>query len=238
PGQARRLSYFDRHPLLELLLNPPPRDQHQPAFERTERRIVFETGKFPGHNNDPLLHDILRLGIVQAGFDRDAVNQPCIPVEELLPARLVVPILESAEQTAASWNEFVVVHEHGPRGYSLKPADSYNAFSASFRARNKKNSKLLQNVVLGHPLCARNGMEESVESAQPQWRMIGDGQPMADRLLRLQDFVASFLMQPHVHVVLAEDFDQSRATQVAGQFHAQDTTSSRTTWSRIAVGFV
>ena len=88
-------------------------------------------------------------------------------------------------------------------------------------------------------ICTReNRIEDSVESAQPKWRMIGDGQPMVDRLLRLQDYVASFLVQPHVPVVLAEDFNQFCAAQVAGQFHAQDTTSSRTTWSRIAVGFV
>src|SRR6266853_1141021 len=114
------------HPLLELFFNPPARDQQQPTLERAERRIVFEPWYLPGDNDDRLLHDILSLGIVQAGFDRDAVNQPCIRVEELLPARLVVPILESGEQTAASRNEFVVVHGHGPRGYSLRWSDSYN----------------------------------------------------------------------------------------------------------------
>src|SRR6266853_1792250 len=111
---------------LQLFLNPPTCDEHQPALERPERRIVFEPWYLPGHNDDRLLHHILGLGIVQAGFDRDAVNQPCIRVEELLPTRLIVPILEPAEQTAASRNEFVVVHGHGPRGYSLKRFDSYN----------------------------------------------------------------------------------------------------------------
>src|SRR6266704_533678 len=117
----------NRHPLLELLLNPPASDEQQPALERADRRVVFEPRYLPGHDNNRLLHDILRLGVGQAGFDGHAIDESAVRVEELLPTFLVVPVLEPAEQTAAGWDEVVVVHECGTSGYSPSQADSYNA---------------------------------------------------------------------------------------------------------------
>ena len=66
----------------------------------------------------------------------------------------------------------------------------------------------------------------SVPRHSGEWS--GTDSRWVDRLLRLQDDVASFLMESHVAVVFAEDFYQLRAAQIARQFHVQVRTSSRT----------
>ena len=107
-------------PLFPLAFAPviadlPVRRLLKPVFERAFRPVVFEAEHLLGHGDDRLLHDILRLGVVQPGLRGDAVNQLGVGVEELLPTRLVFPVFQPAEQAAAGRNKFVFVHEYGPR---------------------------------------------------------------------------------------------------------------------------
>jgi len=78
-----------------------PRHHAQPRFERTAFRIVLEVGHPAGEVNECVLHHVLRLGISEAGFARDVVNEPPVSVEEIAPARLILPITQAPEQTLA-----------------------------------------------------------------------------------------------------------------------------------------
>jgi len=83
--------------------------REQPGLEAAAR-IVFEIARlhfFRDGDHGGLDH-LLRLGVVEAGLARDAVNQPPIAVEEFLPAFLVVPVFEPGEETAARREPFVL----------------------------------------------------------------------------------------------------------------------------------
>jgi hypothetical protein len=69
-----------------MIDNTPTGQLQQPAFERTDGRVVFELGHLLGHGNDGFLNRILRLGIAEfARFEaRSAGGRP---KASLIPAR-------------------------------------------------------------------------------------------------------------------------------------------------------
>ena len=71
----------------KLIDNSPARDLQQPAFERTDRWIVFQFVDVLGDRDDGFLHDFLRFGIGETGFARGRVNQLPVRVEKFLPVR-------------------------------------------------------------------------------------------------------------------------------------------------------
>src|SRR5207237_8057283 len=50
--------------------------------------------------DEGILHDILRLGIGQAGVARDVTNQPRGRIERLPPSLLVLPVAQAREQAS------------------------------------------------------------------------------------------------------------------------------------------
>src|ERR1043165_8868111 len=79
---------------------------HEPAFERTDRRVVFEVVHPLGDGENGFLNNFLRFGIVEAGLKRDAVNEFPVNIKKVAPAFLVVPFLEASYQTVPCWNKF------------------------------------------------------------------------------------------------------------------------------------
>lgn len=59
---------------------------------------------------------------------------------------------------------------------------------------------------------------------------------MKARHFCLEDNMATFLIDAPISVMLAKQFDQLRAAQIAWQFHSQASTSSRTKCNRTRVG--
>ena len=83
----------------------------------------LELAHLLGDGDDDLLHDLLRLGVREAGFERGAVNEFPVSVKELAPTVLVVPVLEPAQQAPARGQEFVCIRFHGKRwpGRAARP---------------------------------------------------------------------------------------------------------------------
>jgi hypothetical protein len=59
---------------------------------------------------------------------------------------------------------------------------------------------------------------------------------MMARHLRLKNNVAAFFIDAAIGVMLAEQLNQLRATEIARQLHSQANTSSRTKCNRTRVG--
>ena len=78
---------------IELVGNPVSRHLHEPAFERALGWVVFELSDAFGDPEDGLLHDVLRFGVRQTRFERDAIDQLPVSIEEIAPACVVVPVL-------------------------------------------------------------------------------------------------------------------------------------------------
>ena len=66
--------------------------------------------------------------------------------------------------------------------------------------------------------------------------MVWNSQPVMSRRLRFKNDVAAFLIDTPVTVMFAEQFDQLRPAQVAGELHVQAKSSSRTKCRRTAAG--
>lgn len=97
----------------KLPRNSLSRQQQQPRLEGAPGRVVLELSNVLAHRNDRLLHCVLPLRVGQAGLARHAVNQLPVRVEELLPARMVVGVLQPVEQAASRRQEIGRVVGHG-----------------------------------------------------------------------------------------------------------------------------
>src|SRR5438105_7709410 len=75
--------------------------------------MVMKARHLPGHSHDCFLNDVLGIGFTQTAFDRDAVNQLPVSVEEGLPTFLILPILEPRDQAPPSGNECFAFTSHG-----------------------------------------------------------------------------------------------------------------------------
>jgi len=64
---------------------------------RKTLRIVSESRHLLRRRNHHLLHNVVRLGFLQAGLERGVVNQSPIDVEKLAPALLIADIFEPGE---------------------------------------------------------------------------------------------------------------------------------------------
>src|SRR5206468_9971653 len=84
--------------LTELVPDPPLGDLEQPTLERAVRRVGFELPDLLGHRDDGFLDHLLGFGVAKAGFDRHAVDQFPIGIEEILPLLAVVPYLLPADK--------------------------------------------------------------------------------------------------------------------------------------------
>jgi hypothetical protein len=54
--------------------DPLPGEQQQPRLERAPGRVVLELTNVFADGNDRFLHRVLRLGVRQPRFERDAIN--------------------------------------------------------------------------------------------------------------------------------------------------------------------
>src|SRR3954471_3390416 len=96
--------------LPDLIDNPPARQIEQPRLKGASRRVVLELRNAASHGNDRFLHRFLRLLVGKTSLKSDAVNELPISVKEILPAVLVLTVLEPAEQALAGWDEFFRLH--------------------------------------------------------------------------------------------------------------------------------
>ena len=62
----------------------------------------------PGDRKHRFLHHILRLDLGQAGLDGDGEDQLPISIKEDLPTRLILPVLQSLDQSRTRWNQLVL----------------------------------------------------------------------------------------------------------------------------------
>src|SRR5439155_10269905 len=81
-----------------------------PAFERILAWIVGELRHFLRRRDHHFLHDLLRLGFSQPGFERRGMDEPPIRIEEHAPTLLIAHVLEPGEQALARRDGIGVVH--------------------------------------------------------------------------------------------------------------------------------
>ena len=97
-------------PALPKLVNDAPACHVQkPRLERADLAVILEVGHVLGDREHGLLHDILRFGLGQTALDSDAINELPISIEEILPARLVLPIFEAQDQSRPCRYQLVFV---------------------------------------------------------------------------------------------------------------------------------
>src|SRR5262245_58241836 len=84
--------------LSHLVVDAPARGVQEPAFERADFGIVFESCNSLGNGNERFLDDFLRLDLSQPRFARNTVNESPIKIEKLAPTFCVVAIFQPAEQ--------------------------------------------------------------------------------------------------------------------------------------------
>ena len=94
----------------------------------------------------------------------------------------------------------------------------------------------LKNCFLGDVLVGGDGSEDRVQSPDPERRMRGNGDAVGSRSLGLKDDVSADLVDSLVVPKLAEVLDQGLAAQIAWEFHAIASTSSRTRCRRMEAG--
>src|SRR5581483_1729213 len=90
-----------RTSLSQLIGNAPANDVAQPAPETSRPPVTLELLNAVGHGNDRLLNNLLRLRLAQARPERNRVDEPPVTIEEILPPRLVSPVLQPAQQSVA-----------------------------------------------------------------------------------------------------------------------------------------
>ena len=86
---------------------------------------------------------------------------------------------------------------------------------------------ILENGLLSHILVSGNGSEETIQSTDSQGRMCWNCDPVGRGMLGLKDNMTAHLMDFHVFPTLAEVPDQFFSAQIAWEFHATASTSSR-----------
>ncbi len=89
------------HPFVKLISDALSREVHEPAFERTNLGIVFEFPHGLGRGQHRFLDHVFRLGLGQTGFERHAVDEFPVRVEEDAPAFLILPVFQPAQQAAS-----------------------------------------------------------------------------------------------------------------------------------------
>src|SRR5712675_812213 len=94
----------------------------------------------------------------------------------------------------------------------------------------------IQDVFLLQALNRGHGPQDGIERADSQWIVIRNRQPVMARGIRLENYMAALLIDAAIAVMFAEQLDQLRAAQVARQFHAPASNSSRTKCRRTAAG--
>src|SRR5437867_2761074 len=87
--------------LPHLIRDAPAREREQPALERAGGRIRIELRHLLRHGDDRLLNYFLRFGVAEAGLERDAVDELPVGIEEVLPALLIVAVLQPPDQAPA-----------------------------------------------------------------------------------------------------------------------------------------
>src|SRR6266550_6748891 len=92
----------------ETINDPPPGHVHEPAFERTRFRFVTERLHFASDADDGFLHNLLRLRVGQAEFNRRAIDELPVGVEKFLPRGVVVEIAQAFEQALARRHQLAV----------------------------------------------------------------------------------------------------------------------------------
>ena len=92
-------------PTPEMINDAATGDETEPVFERAFRAIIATLAHLFGDGDDGFLHHVVRLGVGQAGFERDGVDQFPVSVEKVLPAFLVVPILEPFDEAGSGGRE-------------------------------------------------------------------------------------------------------------------------------------
>jgi len=97
-------------------------------------------------------------------------------------------------------------------------------------------SSVLENFFLGNILVCGNGGEDRIQRSNSQWIVCGDRDAMKRGLLGLQNDMAANLMDLLVSPVLREVLHERFSVQIARQFHATASTSSRTRRRRIEAG--
>src|SRR5579859_1919033 len=93
-----------------------------------------------------------------------------------------------------------------------------------------------ENLVLGHIFVRSDGGEDCVERSNSQWTVGGDRDAMRRGLLGLQDDMAADLMDLLISPILREVPYERLSAQIAREFHATASTSSRTRRRRIEAG--
>lgn len=96
--------------------------------------------------------------------------------------------------------------------------------------------EVLENGLLGHILVRSNDRKDSIQRPDPEMRMRRNSNTMGSWLLSLQNNVTADLVNSLVSPALAEVLDQLFSAQIAWQFHATASTSSRTRCKRMEAG--
>src|SRR5579862_339234 len=97
-----------RAALSELICDAPACRLQEPALERTHLSIILEIGDVFGDRYHRFLDHVLRFSLVQTAFDRDAIDEFPVGVEEILPTLLILPILEALDQSCTGANQGIV----------------------------------------------------------------------------------------------------------------------------------
>jgi hypothetical protein len=87
------------------------------------------------------------------------------------------------------------------------------------------------------PLGASDGIDDGVQGSHTQGSVLGDRNAMVSRRVRLEDHVASSLVDAAVAKALTEVANELGPGDVAGHLYAVASTSSRTRCSRSVRGF-
>jgi len=100
----------------------------------------------------------------------------------------------------------------------------------------RKLSNAFKNLLFGHILVRGNGGKDRVERPDSEWIVCGNRDAMRRRLLGLQNYMTADLMDLLVSPMLREVFHERLSAQIARQFHATASTSSRIRRRRIEAG--
>src|SRR5262245_3262968 len=129
-------------PFAQLVHDAPAGQAQQPVFEVTFVGVVLKRGHAFHYRDNGLLDDILGFGISQAGFDCRRIDQLPVRIEKDLPALLVVPILQPAQQRLPSRNQFAGDIHFTPE-YGMHPISYTDRISISFRKFSFRSEILL-----------------------------------------------------------------------------------------------
>jgi hypothetical protein len=86
---------------------------------------------------------------------------------------------------------------------------------------------ILENSLFGHVLVGRNIGKNPIQSPDSEGLVLWDSDAVGRRMLGLKNDVTANLMDFQIFPALADVFDQVCSAQIAWEFHATASTSSR-----------